>query len=358
MPRLAPSLAVTPIWWRTDWLKTLGLTAPKSLDDVEKVMDAFKKNDPDAVMLTNSLRDLRYATVGGFTQYGYSNWLGEDGQIKPPELQADYKDWVAKMAEWYQKGWLFKESFATHDDAEVAKAGHVGMFMGWYSRVTIAIVRILEAVQGMDFAYNPDGITGPKGLMMTCFPGGTSAIMITKKCKDPVAAMKYINWQYENVENVLTVVYGLKGKDWVWDDALNESYGKQYYVKRLITADTPDAKIYAGEFMSSTGPATDVTYGPSDKQWKRHYEYIRDSGYNFKPAKQRFDWQIFYDMSIINDQVPGLADINRLTDEETIKFITGTRPLSEWDGFLQQLDQAGLKDWSAAYTEQYNKLKQ
>jgi putative aldouronate transport system substrate-binding protein len=354
-PRLSPSLHITPIWFRSDWLKALNLKMPSTFDELEATMTAFKSAYPDSVILTSSLSDLQWATVGGFTQYGNSNWIDKsDGsKVKPAQLQPDYPDWVAKMADWYKKGWLFKESFATHDDPEVAKTGKVGIFAGWYSRITIWIERIRDAVPGMDFDFNRTGIKGPKGLMTTVYNGGASAIMITKKCKNPDAAMRYLDWQCSDVENVLTVVYGIKGKDWVWDDELNATYGKKWYIKRLITNDIPGSKVYAGEFMTSTGPVTDLWYGPSDKQWKRHYEYLRDWAYNISTSKQRVDVDVIYDMAAVRKVVPGLNDINRLLSEEVTKFITGVRPLTEWNAFLDQLKSAGMNDYITALTTQY-----
>ena len=359
VPRLAPSLHVTPTWFRTDWLKELNLPMPSTFDQMEQTMEAFRQKYPDCVLLTNSLKDFRYATVGGFTQYGYSNWFDtKDNLLKPPELQPDYKDWVAKMAEWYKKGWIFKESFATHDDAEVAKGGRVAIFAGWYSRVTIWFQRIIDAVPGMNFEFNPQGITGPKGLLNTFEPGGGRAFMITRKCKHPDAAMKFLNWQFADIENCLTAHMGVKGVHWDWDEEANKVYGKKYFVKRLVTPETPGAKVYAGEFMASTGPITEPYYGFSDKEWKKHYEYIRDYCFNFSVGKQRVDWLVPYDGAIIKQKVPGLNDISRLLDEETTKFITGARPLSEWGAFVDQLHKAGLKDWMAAHTEQYLKFTQ
>jgi len=55
--------------------------------------------------------------------------------------------------------------------------------------------------------------------------------------------------------------------------------------------------------------------------------------------------------------VPGLADINRMIPEETIKFIANVRPLSEWDNFVKDLDKAGMQDWINAYTKQYTEFK-
>lgn len=358
IPRAAALRHAHPFWVRTDWLKELGLPMPNTLEEVEKTFEAFRRKYPDCIFLSSSLNDLRQATTGGWTEYGYSRWLDSaDGTIKPAELQPDFPDWVAKMAEWYKKGWMFKEQFASFDVPQIAKTGRVAMFAGWYSRVTILIEQIKEAVPGMDFDFNPKGIIGPKGVLNTFNTPGTSAYLITKKAKHPDAVIKFVNWQYEDVENAVTTYYGIPGKDWVWDDEENAKYGKKYYLKRLITPETPGAKLYAGEFMTSSGNIMEGQFGPSDKQWRRHYEYLRDIMLDFSAGKKPFDFEVPYDLGAIRKKFPGLNDINRLFDEETVKFITGARPLNEWKGFQEQLNKAGLQDWIAAFTEQYKQYK-
>jgi ABC-type glycerol-3-phosphate transport system substrate-binding protein len=358
VPRLGVALNVHPTWWRTDWLKEFDLPIPSTLEEAEKTFETFRKKYTDCIILTSSLSDLRTGTVGGFTQWGDSRWIDpKDGMLKHPILQPDYKDWVAKMNEWYKKGWLFKEAFGTFDVPEVAKTGKVGMYVGWYSRVTILIQQILSAVPGMYFDFNPKGLKGPKGFMNTFRLGGTSAIMVTKKCKDPEAAVRLINWQVQDVANFLTAYYGIPDKDWKWDDAENAKYGKKYYINRLITPETPGAKIYAGEFVCSSGPVTEPQFAPNDAQWRRHYEYIRDWNYNLDIGKMPPDVGVPYDVGSIRKSFPGLADLERLVDEETVKFITGVRPLTEWDAFQKQLDAAGMQEWIKAYTAEYKKYK-
>ena len=358
VPRQAPQLFTQPICVRTDWLKELSLSQPKTLEELEKVIEAFRKKDPGAVLLTSSLNDLRQATVGGFTQFGYSNWLdSRDNKIKPAELQPDYQDWVAKMADWYQKGVLYKESFAAHNDGDVAKGGKVGVFAGWYSRVTLQFTQTIPTVT---YDWEKSGVKGPKGLMATFSPGNTTAAMITKKAKDPAACMKLINWQYKDQENNVTASVGIKGVDWEWDEAANKDQPRKFYIKRLVDQKATGAKVYAGEFFVSTsgGSIGYVFYGPSDPQQRLHYEYLRDWAYNLDaPAKKRVDADVPYDLPKIRTKLPNLADITRLLDEETTKFITGARPVSEWNAFLDQLNKAGMNDWIAAYTEQYSQLK-
>lgn len=345
IPRLGLMGHTHAIFLRTDWLEELQIEMPATLEELEAAIEAFRELEPESSILASNLGDLRMSTVGGFTEFGYSRWLDpEDDRVKPPELQPGFRDWVARMNEWYEKGWFLPETFSspgTDRDVKYFRTGRVGTFIGWYSRITIHAERVLSAVPGM--WYDPAwGITGPEGLMKTNNADLNAAVMITKKSRDPAAAMRFINWQYEAKENAVTAFYGVQGVDWDWED--------DYYVN-LLTIDDPD--IYAGEFFSAAGLVTETWFAPADPDRRRHREWIRDYTFAYDTGKMPVDAEVPYDRSLIRDKVPGLADLDRLIEEETTKFITGTRPLEEWDAFLEQLESAGLQDWIDAYTEQF-----
>ena len=44
-------------------------------------------------------------------------------------------------------------------------------------------------------------------------------------------------------------------------------------------------------------------------------------------------------------------------ESEVTKFVMGTRPMSEWETFLQELENVDLEKWSAAYTKEVEKYK-
>ena len=59
---------------------------------------------------------------------------------------------------------------------------------------------------------------------------------------------------------------------------------------------------------------------------------------------------------VVNDVVP-MTDLKRLWDSEPVKFITGQRPMSEWDDFQQEMRDAGVDKWIAEYTRRYDAMQ-
>ena len=358
IPRLGVMGHTDVVGVRRDWLKELGLSEPKTFDELENYIVQYRKKYPDALMATSAWDSMARATAAGMTEYGYANWLdSKDKKIKFGYLQPGFKDWVAKMADWWKKGYFFQETFSIVERSkwtDIFKPGKIGLWMGWYSFITIDVQRLVAAntPPGMMYEFLW-GLKGPMGLARVNNPSLGTAIMITKKAKNPEACMKLINWQYDTgKDNLMNVVYGIKGKDWDWVDEKNK-----YYVKRLILPSTPGAKVYAGEFMAATGLGTDTWTAPDDDLLRRHYETIRDHALDYSFGKMPVDFDVPYDTARIRKQVPGFADVNRMVGEEMVKFITDVRPISEWDQFLVELNKAGLQDMINAYTEQYFEFK-
>ncbi|OAB44854.1 hypothetical protein [Paenibacillus antarcticus] len=112
------------LWIRQDWLDTLKLEAPKTIEDFEKVMDAFTNGDPDG----NGKKD----TIGfAFSaRENFSNWMSDasfifgaysgkaipgswteiDGKLKLGSVLPEMKPGLAKMKDWAAKGYLDAES--------------------------------------------------------------------------------------------------------------------------------------------------------------------------------------------------------------------------------------------------------
>ncbi|WP_240414220.1 extracellular solute-binding protein [Paenibacillus periandrae] len=349
IPRIITT-APFPLWVRADWLQKLNLPMPKTLDEFENVLKAFKERDPDGNGKDDSIPILlddrfQYGLVGAFTENGYSNWIDpKDNKLKIPELQPGYVDFLAKMADWYQKGYIYRETFAKYDVLEMLKTNRVGAVDIWYSNLTVNAPKVAQTVKEMDYQAIPD-IKGPKGYFQTAYPGTSSAMLVTKSSKSPEGVIKFINWQYQNVENHLTAWYGLKDKHWKWADE-----GKK-------TVEVFNPSPYAGEFMITLGLAMERKYATNDPLRVKHSNFLNNELTKFDIVKMPLDLGVIYDQMALKEKVPNAGDLDRLRKEEVIKFIMGARPISDYNKFVDELYKAGLDKLIDFQTEQYNKQK-
>ena len=340
-------LTMYPIWIREDWLEKLNLNMPKNLDELEAIFKAFKEQDPsgtgETIPLVCDLGGLKMCLSAGFIdgEYGCGNWMDSDGKIKPIEVNSGFKDFVARMADWYKKGYIFKEAFASNRDRyiELLKQNKIGTTAYWASLISINSPFLKDNVPDSRYIV-VKGITGPKGKIETPTAAGPSGMLLTKKTKNPDATVKLLNWACEDIENYLYLYGGMKDVNWKYVDK-NDNL-----VEALNTN-------YIGEYLYFSAFAHTVQYMFNDPKSKFEFEYLRNNATAYDRVKKAFDHGVRYDTAILDQKVPNRGDIERMRSEEIIKFITGARPMSEYDKFIEEMKKAGLDKWIDAYTELY-----
>jgi putative aldouronate transport system substrate-binding protein len=115
------------------------MAAPKTFDDLEKLMDSFMKAHPGSygIGVRKNLEEVYYAASGFGAMANI--WIdGPDGSIVYGRVQPEMKDALAKFADWYKRGYLRKD-FMSIDERDIVgdiaseKLGiHIwGNWAGW-----------------------------------------------------------------------------------------------------------------------------------------------------------------------------------------------------------------------------------
>lgn len=350
IPTSAP-VAGNAVLLREDWLKKLSLPMPSTIDEYESVLKAFKEKDPagsgQTIPLLTDLASLQGGFAAGFMDVGYGNLVDKDGMVKPPQLHPGYRDFVAKMADWYGKGYLFKEAFSSNRtrQIELVKQNRVATGILWNTTVTANEYLLRQNVPEAKYVVAAE-LKGPTGNLNTLSGVATSGIMISKNAKHPEAAIRLIDWVHSDIDNYFTLFFGIEGKHWKYVD-------KSKHIIEGINTD------YMGDLVPGLSFAYTVQYEKSDPAFTPQFDFIRN--YITDPNRVKptalASVEYKFDTKTLNDKVPTSGDLNRMIEQETIKFITGARPMSDYDKFIDELYKAGLGQWIEAYTAEYNRLK-
>ncbi len=346
-----PPVAGNTVLVREDWLKKLNLSMPKTIEELESVLIAFKEKDPagngQTIPLLTDLNALNGALAAGFMDVGFGNWVDSDGKVKPPQLNPGYREFIAKMADWYKKGYIYKEAFSTDRtrQIEMVKQNRVAVGALWNTVITANEYLLKNNVPDEKYTVAAE-LKGPKGNVTTIGGVGTSGIMINKNAQNPEAAMKYINWVHSDLENYLTVFFGIKDKHWKYTDKS----------KNIIEAINTD---YMGDLLPGGTFAYTVQYQKNDPSFGPQFDYIQKYITNKERSKSAGTAAVDYlfDPKTLKDNIPTAGDISRMMDQEIIKFITGARPIGEYDKFIDELNKAGLDKWIETYTAEYKRVK-
>lgn len=140
------------IWLRKDWMDALGLSAPRTLSDVEEIIRQFKEKDPGHNGAGNTVGlvcdtslcggcgysseytlDIIFAAYGAFPK----QWIyDEDGNVVYGSVQPEAKEALAHIHELYKEGILDQDFLmrTSSNPIELIVDGQCGSFFGpWWA---------------------------------------------------------------------------------------------------------------------------------------------------------------------------------------------------------------------------------
>lgn len=201
------------LWIRQDWLDKLGMSAPKSMDELEQVMEAFKNQNPSGLApdkvtpLSIGFKTSMSTWMGDpswiFGAYGTlpQQWnVAEDGSLEYGSVHPGMKEGLAKLNEWMNKGYIPKEAALWDENktAEPAVAGTAGIIPGpyWMSGWPLidTVKNAPEAVwKPVQIPAGPDGTAMRHGTQYT-----NGVTLIHKDMEHPEAFFTYQNYLFDN----------------------------------------------------------------------------------------------------------------------------------------------------------------
>ncbi len=200
--------SVNTMWIRQDWLDKLGLEIPKTVEDLEKVAEAFVTRDPDGNGAADTIGimgpsntgqltgvggnqfglDAVFAAFGSYPRY----WIKDDsGNVTYGSIAPETKEALAELAFMYQKKLIDPELLVRSDSTEPVLAGKAGIFFGpWWSGYTMQD-SIFE--HGIDWQAYAVPLNSEGGFVAKMAAPTSQYVVVTKNCKYPEAAPKIIN---------------------------------------------------------------------------------------------------------------------------------------------------------------------
>ncbi len=238
------------IWIREDWLKKVGMDAPKTIDDVWNIADAFVKQKPGGQAKTYGLglgKDIYsgYGGIGGLA-YGFKAypkaWVaGADGKLAYGSVQPAMKAALAKLQEMFKAG-LIDPEFGVYDANKVNElitSGQIGMFYGQHWN---AFWPLPDGFKNDPEAnWMPYPIVSADGSPASSLAGNGAVFFyaVKKGAKNPEALVKLLNYSLEKQ-------YGPNGRDKRFFN--NEDTNMNLYAYAAVTAQDPlqNINIYRG----------------------------------------------------------------------------------------------------------------
>ncbi|WP_153977914.1 extracellular solute-binding protein [Paenibacillus xylanilyticus] len=369
------------LWIRQDWLDKLNMKAPKTIDELEAVMEAFKNNNPDGLApdkvtpLSIGFKTSMNTWMGDpswiFGAYGTLpfQWnLGADGKLEYGSINPGMKQGLTKLSEWLKKGYIPQEAALWDENktAEPAVAGTAGIIPGPY---WMSGWPLLDTVKNVPSAvWKPIEIpVGPEGKAMrhgTQFVNGV--ILIKKDMEHPEAFFTYENYLFDN--------YADPAPGSPYDNGLFEKYdyqldadGKQLpidqieggyvnVVRYLLVRDgarIPDAQMKALlNLADGKEPETKL-----EKDVAVNYGPETPAAAKVLLSQEEISYKNMFTGPTTTTMKSKLDYLNKIENQAFNEIIYGKNPVDAFDTFVQTWKSGGGDQITQEVNEWYDSVK-
>jgi putative aldouronate transport system substrate-binding protein len=375
------------LWMNSAWLKKLGLQQPKTTEDMRKVLEAFKTQDPngngkaDEIPLSSSagtnlipyfMNAFIYDPQGGGTNNA-STLVLNNGKV---DLQANKDGWregLRYINSLYKEGLIDKGAFTQNGDALLQQGNHSGSVILGSSTVLHSgqFVNIGSA-DGRDQQYDAvPPLTGPQGANYTGYnfpsvPGGTFVLTNKATPEQQIAAIKLLDYIFTDAGQI-NGQFGLEGKGWTkpgaGDVALDKSL-KPVFKQIPQKPGTPPRNTAwqalaqynnTAHFRNSEAISTDI-HSQAGYERKLFEATKLYAGHEDKAQIYPF-WKVWIDPSQATEVATLQTNIENYVQQNALQFITGSKNLdSDWDSYVKGLDSLGLKRYLEIQQAAYDKI--
>lgn len=369
------------LWIYQPWLDALGLEMPQTTDEFEQVLLAFKEQDPngngqaDEIPLSGTMSlEAWYSPLDLFFmnsfiynpgEYGAGGpWLIlQDGRVTPVYTTPEWKEGLTYLHRLYEQGLIDPQTFTqdvdglqrlgNNPDTVILGAAPSGW---WYDFVAMEE----EDTRWTDYVAVPP-LQGPQGVRYASWepPWSEPAAVITRACKDPALAVRWIDtlyWQEASLRNY----NGLPGEDWSWaEEGELDLEGRQAVWKPLVIFTGPTNRTWGGVgpmYISNylaMSAGVDQSTADTDLGYLLHV-----AAKTYEPYKQPQE-MVVPPLAFTEEQATAIADpgtaIPQYVNQMFTAFVRGDTDIDAgWDQYLATLEQMGLASFTQVYQDAYD----
>lgn len=361
------------MWYRPDWLETLGMEVPTTTQEFKDYLIAIRDNDvngngdpSDEIPLIGFYNGRKSDPIcflmNPFELYTDNYYyITDEGEIHFSAITDGWREGLKYIADLYAEG-LIDESTYVQDQTQFqsllnkkTEDAIVGTFPYWFQGALIDTTTLNWT------DYEPMApIEGPTGLRQSAarFGGNFNLVgMISTQCEHPEIAFKLLDFMIGE-EGTYFGMYGVEGISYEWVDSPS-FYGSDKSIVRLMTDQ---------ETLWNSG-----SFPRADREEARYAttmdpeQVLVDNTYILVHAAQTYEpyyvnhhipdivWCADEDVTLAVSEYATL--INEYIKTMDTQFVMGTLDINDdaqWQAYLDELDAMGLQDYIAQMEVYYN----
>ena len=346
------------LWWEklyinTTWLKKLGRSMPKTVNDLKEVLRAFKNNDPNGNGKQDEIPMAFYQEVPhgwyGIFGLGTADFTTKDnnGNVTYVPTNPKYRTAISCLADLYQEKLLYNKEIRSLSAAKIKS-----MIESKNNTIGITHAETYEQIMSADTFLNDYAvmslIDGTGNGTNTWSYRDTEMLwpnwaQITKSCKYPEIAARLMDYFY-CTEGAAVAQYGPYGKNMYWN---YDSNGKPV-INNNGTDYTKLSPAHAVPryYNDSVLPENFFSNKAVDKDAKaQRAKEVQDAQIKevFKNLKPNYVYNYRYtaeETDKMNKQVS--SSLYSIQSTWRFEFIYGTKNIeTQWDEYVNSLNSQG-----------------
>ncbi|MBR6653951.1 MAG: hypothetical protein IKL27_04360 [Oscillospiraceae bacterium] len=355
----------TVIAVRADWLDKLGINKD-DLDTIEEytAVAELMRTELGATYPLSLISDCldsgsylgcydTYTTLSSTYVNAFPSPHVENGEVVFYFSDDNSKKLVEHLSQWVADG-LITPNWMNNTDGETNVAnGIVGICtmpvstLSYYEAISTdpdCRWEVLKKPSLFEGQVHHLGIS--KGLC-----NGFGRTQISASCENIPLAVTWCDWRYSPEGSELSA-WGVEGRLWEYD-----ANGRK--VATEWAYNNPDGQIfgflqctYSSNFLAEhgLGDATSAYCYPGGEKALEYFDYWYQVEYD-----GAYEWP--KGIALTEDQSAAFmayVDIDTYICENILAFVSGVKPISEWDAYVAQLSAMGIEEAEAIYQEAYD----
>ncbi|MCY4526508.1 MAG: hypothetical protein OXB89_07850, partial [Anaerolineaceae bacterium] len=364
------------LWIRQDWLDSVGMSAPTTIEELHAVATAFKEADMGqggagttvGIVACSELNTWYTSLDPIFGAWGVmpTFWTpDENGDLRYDSVRPEIKEVLATLRQWYAEG-LLGQDFFTYAAWQTA-GSHIGGNLGgiMYSPAFSALYGLPDSI-----ANDPDARwafgdipAGPTGIKKKAWsnPVPDTVYCFRKGFEHVDLVLKQIAWWAELLQNPVNRYHGFEGTDYFWR---NDAGDLDPMGSTLDLNGFDSTKHWWGPPGTNGGSRTDPFFEANSVKYRRaewpntpedQRDAIMDAFLGKDPLSQLWDqanvfaidrWEhdgIRNHFTTLPTETMKRAgtSLDGLEQEVFLNIINGQEPLERFDSFVEEWRSGG-----------------
>ena len=354
---------------RQDWMDQLELGDAidvTTYDELYKVLTAMKTlSTPDheifPLFINNIGEVYQSALVGGFDTTLYTSTMTYprvvDGVVEFCGTTHDDFEMMTMMNKWYSEG-LISPNFQTFVAGEDYDCGAYTDGLGCHLVVPSSWNQLEQQNTNPNTRWEPIHRTKKTedqvfkyGYVMPRNLYSYGSACVSAKCENLPLAYSWIDWAFSEFGSEFQS-FGAEGYMWEYNDA-----GERELTEWALTNEAGTSWLFCmyGTFFSDCALLHNWRdyYYPEGKRLMVAFEVFTVDDY-----KGEYDWPACVNFTDDErDETNSLfSDLNTYFSENYMSFLTGDKPLTEWDKYIQDLNDFGYARIREIYQDGYDRF--